>query len=247
MVFAESGRGIGSPCVYSFVCKAFWVFAAILPSEYQFGLKWNHIPINRNNRNCRPPCFQIVSLWFHQRCLWLCVCERHFFDFLWKHVLNVVRIKKAVSAKMFCCCCCCVTSVVSDSLRPHRRQPTRLLRPWDFPGKSTGVGCHCLLREMLWTLANHLQSITQSRYLPYRIQLSLSILRIGSRAPVDTKICQCSSPLHKTALYLHNTYTQSYIYCLLQCKWYANNCTYSLNATVITRHGTMDVSKLGKE
>ena len=36
-------------------------------------------------------------------------------------------------------------SVVSDSLRPHRRQPTRLLRPWDFPGKSTGVGCHCLL------------------------------------------------------------------------------------------------------
>jgi len=31
-------------------------------------------------------------------------------------------------------------SVVSDSVRPHRRQPTRLLRPWDFPGKSTGVG-----------------------------------------------------------------------------------------------------------
>ena len=37
-------------------------------------------------------------------------------------------------------------SVVSDSSRPHGLQPTRLLRPWDFPGKSTGVGCHCLLR-----------------------------------------------------------------------------------------------------
>ena len=36
-------------------------------------------------------------------------------------------------------------SVVSDSSRPHGLQPTRLLRPWDFPGKSTGVGCHCLL------------------------------------------------------------------------------------------------------
>ena len=36
-------------------------------------------------------------------------------------------------------------SLQSDSVRPHRRQPTRLLRPWDFPGKSTGVGCHCLL------------------------------------------------------------------------------------------------------
>ena len=37
-------------------------------------------------------------------------------------------------------------SVVSDPQRPHGLQPTRLLRPWDLPGKSTGVGCHCLLR-----------------------------------------------------------------------------------------------------
>ena len=36
-------------------------------------------------------------------------------------------------------------SVVSDSSRPHGLQPTRLLHPWDFPGKSTGVGCQCLL------------------------------------------------------------------------------------------------------
>ena len=31
-------------------------------------------------------------------------------------------------------------------LRPHRRQPTRLPRPWDSPGKNTGVGCHFLLQ-----------------------------------------------------------------------------------------------------
>ena len=37
-------------------------------------------------------------------------------------------------------------SVMSNSSRPHGLQPTRLLHPWDFPGKSTGVGCHCLLR-----------------------------------------------------------------------------------------------------
>ena len=37
-------------------------------------------------------------------------------------------------------------SVVSDSQRLHGLQPTRPLRPWDFPGKSTGVGCHFLLR-----------------------------------------------------------------------------------------------------
>ena len=29
-------------------------------------------------------------------------------------------------------------------VRPHRRQPTRLLHPWDSPGKNTGVGCHFL-------------------------------------------------------------------------------------------------------
>ena len=37
-------------------------------------------------------------------------------------------------------------SVMSNSQQPHGLQPTRLLHPWDFPGKSTGVGCHCLLR-----------------------------------------------------------------------------------------------------
>ena len=37
-------------------------------------------------------------------------------------------------------------SVMSDSSRPHGLQPTRLLHPWDFPGKSTGVGCQGLLR-----------------------------------------------------------------------------------------------------
>ena len=40
-------------------------------------------------------------------------------------------------------------SVVSDPQRPHGLQPTRLLRPWDLPGKSTGVGCHCLLQQAL--------------------------------------------------------------------------------------------------
>ena len=48
----------------------------------------------------------------------------------------------------YCCCCCLVTSVVSDSVRPHRRQPARLPGPWDSPGKNTGAGCHFLLQCM---------------------------------------------------------------------------------------------------
>ena len=37
---------------------------------------------------------------------------------------------------------------MSNSVRPHRWQPTRLPRPWDSPGKNTGVGCHFLLQCM---------------------------------------------------------------------------------------------------
>ena len=37
---------------------------------------------------------------------------------------------------------------MSDSVRPHSRQPTRLPHPWDSPGKNTGVGCHFLLQCM---------------------------------------------------------------------------------------------------
>ena len=46
------------------------------------------------------------------------------------------------------CCCCQVASVVSDSVRPHKREPTRFPRPWDPPGKNAGVGCRFLLQCM---------------------------------------------------------------------------------------------------
>ena len=42
-------------------------------------------------------------------------------------------------------CVCSVASVVSDSMWPHRLEPTRLLCPRDSPGKNIGVGCHALL------------------------------------------------------------------------------------------------------
>ena len=45
-------------------------------------------------------------------------------------------------------CCCWVASVVSDSVRSHRQQPTRLPHPWDSPSKNNGVGCHFLLQCM---------------------------------------------------------------------------------------------------
>ena len=56
-----------------------------------------------------------------------------------------------------------VASVVSDSVRPHRRQPTRLPHSWDSPGQNTGVGCHFLLQcvkvkslSLVWLLVTWL-------------------------------------------------------------------------------------------
>ena len=43
--------------------------------------------------------------------------------------------------------CCAGHSVVSNSLRPHESQPTRLLHPWNSPGKNTKFGCHFLLQN----------------------------------------------------------------------------------------------------
>ena len=47
-------------------------------------------------------------------------------------------------------------SVMSDSLQHHGLQPSRLLCPWDFPGKNTGVGCHFLLQGIFPTQGSNL-------------------------------------------------------------------------------------------
>ena len=56
-------------------------------------------------------------------------------------------------------------SVVSDPQRPHGLQPSRLLHPWDFPGKSTGVGCHCLLCYYVLGPRNEDKSLSDSDFL----------------------------------------------------------------------------------
>ena len=67
-------------------------------------------------------------------------------SWLWWWFHKYIHVSILLSCR--CCCCCYVASVVSDSVRSHRRQPTRLPHPWDSPGKNTGVGCHFLLQCM---------------------------------------------------------------------------------------------------
>ena len=67
-----------------------------------------------------------------------------------KRMTNLYKLYDNIKFPKFykCQCCCEVTSVVSNSVQPHRQQPTRLPHPWDSPGKNTGVGCHFLLQCM---------------------------------------------------------------------------------------------------
>ena len=56
---------------------------------------------------------------------------------------------------MYVCLCVCMyvssVTLLCPTLWPHRLQSTRLLWPWNFPGKKTGVGCHFLLQDIFQT------------------------------------------------------------------------------------------------
>ena len=53
-------------------------------------------------------------------------------------------------------CCCLVTKSCPALLQPHELRPTRLLCPWDFPGKNTRVGCHTPLQGIFPTQGSNL-------------------------------------------------------------------------------------------
>ena len=64
---------------------------------------------------------------------------------------KAIRMQRKEHLLWTSCSCCLVASVVSNSLRPHGLQPTRLLCPWDSPDKNTGVGCHSHLQQIFPT------------------------------------------------------------------------------------------------
>ena len=99
----------------------------------------------------------------------------------------------------------------SDSVRPHGLQPTRLLSPWDSPGKNTGVGCQALLQGIFPTQGSNLGLLHllhwQVGYLPlappgkpsenravYKCRLLLRTL-MAAEADTDSGV----AALHKAA------------------------------------------------
>ena len=67
------------------------------------------------------------------------------------------------------------------TLRPHRRQPTRLRHPWDSPGKNTGVGCHFLLQCMKVKVKvkslSRVQLLATPQTAPYQAPASMGFSR----------------------------------------------------------------------
>ena len=73
-------------------------------------------------------------------------------------------------------------SSVLDSLQLHGLRPARLLCPWDFPDKNTGVGCHSLLQEIFLT------QVSKLRLLHWQVD-SLPLSHPGSlKAPIGIGI-----------------------------------------------------------
>ena len=63
---------------------------------------------------------------------------------IYMYIHNIyIYIYIYIYAYIIACCCC--FSVLPDSVQPHGQQSTRLLCPWDSPGKNTGVSCYFLL------------------------------------------------------------------------------------------------------
>ena len=73
--------------------------------------------------------------------------------------------------------CVCVCSVAPDSLQPHRLQPARLLCPWDFPGKNTGVGCHFLHQGIFLTSGSNSCISCTGRQILYHYITELPVTR----------------------------------------------------------------------
>ena len=93
---------------------------------------------------------------------------------------------------------------MSDSVRLHRQQPTKLPRPWDSPGKNTGVGCHFLLQCMKVKSLSHARLLATPWTAAYETPPSMGFSRqeYWSGLPLhlmlfELKICKQSCEFFK--------------------------------------------------
>ena len=95
--------------------------------------------------------FRVVVLFSILQWLLLLILSIHFSNeiLIWSSLFTYINMRNIVYT-CYAMLLRWVASVVSDSVRPHGQQPTRLLCPRDSLGKNTGVGCHCLLHMYIY-------------------------------------------------------------------------------------------------
>ena len=122
-------------CVWPFVTPWTVAHQAPLPMGFPRQESWRELPISSSRDSSWP------RDWTHISCIgrWI-LYHWATSDALSKHNTSLYRNSLSQTPHNP------TDIVVSDPRRPHGLQPSRLLHPWDFPDKSTGVGCHCLLR-----------------------------------------------------------------------------------------------------
>ena len=92
---------------------------------------------------------------------------------------------------------------MSDSVQPHRRQPTRLLHPWDSPGKNTGVGCHFLLQCMKVKSCVRLFVTHGAHQAPLSVEFSKQDYWSGLPCP-SSAVFICTHKLYTSICYLYH-------------------------------------------
>ena len=95
-------------------------------------------------------------------------------------------------------------SVVSDSVRPHGLPPTRLLRPWDFPGKSTRVGCHCLLHSIGDYIQYSVIKHNGKEYKKECVYMFIWITLLYSRKSNSVNPLYCNLKFLKRKIHIHS-------------------------------------------
>ena len=126
----------------------------------------------------------------------------------WVHSLAGEDPASHVAWPVCCCCCCLVASVLSESVCPHRRQPTRLPCPWDSPGKNTGVGCHFLLQ---CTKLKSESEVAQS-YLTLSDPMDCSLLGSSVHGIFQARVLEWGAIAFSDGLYIYiYIYTHTHI------------------------------------
>ena len=152
---------------------------------------------------------------------------------------------------------------MSDSVRPHRWQTTRLLHPWEFPGKSTGVGCHCFLPSHTLLMLKILQTRLQ-QYMNHELPDVQTGFRKGRGIRDQIAnirwIIEKAREFQKNIYFFFIEYTKAFVWITTNCgkffKRWGFQTTWPASweicisvgqkATVRTGHGTTDWFQIGK-